>query len=111
MHKPYKQRTQDERDLIAHLHAKGLARSEIARQIGRDKSTISRELRRNGSGVYDVYLAHKAHTRAKDRKQESGQRPRLKNKKIKQYVIRKLKQGWSPEQISGKLNDSYPDRS
>ena len=109
MHKPYKQITQDERDLIAHLHAKGLARSEIARQIGRDKSTISRELRRNGSGIYDVYLAHMAHTRAKDRKQESGQRPRLKNKRIKRYVIRKLKQGWSPEQISGKLKELYPD--
>jgi len=109
MHKPYKQITQDERDLIAHLHAKGLARSEIARRIGRDKSTISRELRRNGSGIYDVYLSHKAQTRAVIRKSQSGQRPRLKNKRIKQYVIRKLKQGWSPEQISGKLRQTYPE--
>ncbi len=109
MHKPYQQLTQDERDLIAHLHAKGLARSEIARRIGRDKSTISRELRRNGSGIYDVYLAHKAQTRAVIRKSQSGQRPRLKDKRIRQYVIRKLKAGWSPEQISGRLKDVYPD--
>jgi IS30 family transposase len=108
MHKPYQQLTQDERDLIAHLHAKGLARSAIARRIGRDKSTISRELRRNGSGIYDVYLAHKAQSRAVIRKSQSGHRPRLKNKRIRQYVIRKLKQGWSPEQISGKLKDTYP---
>ena len=107
MHKPYKQITQDERDLIAHLHAKGLARSEIARQIGRDKSTISRELWRNGSGIYDVYLSHKAQTRSAIRKSESGRRPRLKNKRIRQYVIRKLKQGWSPEQISGKLKQTH----
>ncbi len=109
MHKLYKQLTQDERDLIAHLHAKGLARNEIARQIGRDKSTISRELRRNSSGIYDVYLAHKAQTRSVIRKSQSGQRPRLKNKRIKQYVIRKLKQGWSPEQISGILKQTRPE--
>lgn len=109
MHKPYKQITQDERDLIAHLHTKGLARSEIARRIGRDKSSISRELQRNGSGIYDVYLAHKAQTRATVRKIQSGQRPRLKSKRIKQYVIRRLKQGWSPEQISGQLKQTQPE--
>ena len=108
MHEPYQQITQDERDLIAHLHAKGLSRSEIARGIGRNKSTVSRELRRNGSGVYDVYLAHKAQARASIRKQESGQRPRLKDKRIKRYVIRKLKAGWSPEQISGDLKENHP---
>ena len=108
MHKPYKQITENERDIIAHLHAKGLAHSEIARRIGRDKSTISRELRRNGSGIYDVYLAHNANARAKHRKRKSGQRLRLKNKRIKQHVIRKLRQGWSPEQISGGLKDSDP---
>src|SRR3989338_9611382 len=109
MHKPYKQITQDERDLIAHYHAKGLARSEIARRIGRDKSTISRELRRNSSGIYDVYLAHKAQTRSVVRKSQSGQRPRLKNQRIRRYVIRKLKTGWSPEQISGKLKRTRPE--
>lgn len=107
MHKPYQQIKQDERDLIAHYHAKGLSHAEIGRRIGRNKSTISRELRRNGSGVYDVYLAHKANARASIRKQESGQRPRLKDQRIKQYVIRKLKQGWSPEQISGDLKENH----
>src|SRR3989338_6302371 len=111
MHKPYQQIKQDERDLIAHYHAKGLSRAEIGRQTGRNKSTISRELRRNGSGVYDVYLAHKAQVRASTRKQESGQRPRLKDQWIKRYVIRKLKQGWSPEQISGELKQNHPKMS
>ena len=109
MHKPYQQITQDERDLIAHLHAKGFSHAEIGRRISRDKSTISRELRRNGSGVYDVYLAHKAQARASIRKQESGQRPRLKNTQIKRYVIRKLKDGWSPEQISGDFRENHPE--
>lgn len=111
MHKPYQQIKQDERDLIAHLHAKGLSHREISRRIGRNKSTISRELRRNSSGVYDVYLAHKAQDRASMRKKESGQRPRLKDKRIKRYVICKLKQGWSPEQISGDLKQNHLDMS
>ena len=111
MHTPYKQIKQDERDFIAHYHAKGLSHAEIGRRIGRNKSTISRELRRNGSGVYDVYLAHKAQARASIRKQESGQRPRLKDPRIKRYVIRKLKAGWSPEQISGDLKQNHPSLS
>jgi len=111
MKNKYKHLSSEERDKIAVLRARGLSYGSIARAIDRDKTTVFRELNRNRSPVYNVYLPHKADKRAKDRKSASGERPRLKNRIIRRYVIRKLKRGWSPEQISGKLHKDHPDRS
>ena len=45
----YKQLTARDRLLIAKLRAKKINQSEIARRIGKDKSTVSRELQRNAT--------------------------------------------------------------
>ena len=73
----------EERDKIAVLRAKGFSYGFIARAINRDKATVFRELGRNGSSVYNVYLPHKADKRAKERKSIAGKRPRLKNRIIR----------------------------
>lgn len=44
----YKQLTQRDRVMISHLKAKNFSLSEIAKRVGKNKSTISRELKRNG---------------------------------------------------------------
>jgi IS30 family transposase len=111
MKNTYTQLSCEERDKIAVLRAKGLPLAEIARIIGRNKSTISRELQRNSAPVYDVYLPHKADSRARERKSQAGIRPRLKEPMIRQYVIKKLKIGWSPEQIAGRLSKDHPSLS
>ena len=107
----YKQLSSEERDKIAVLRAHGLSLADIAQVIGRDKSTISRELRRNKAPIYNVYLPHKADARAKMRKEQASKRPRLKDSMIKEYVIAKLKLGWSPEQIAGRLSKDHPNLS
>jgi len=61
MKKQYKQLSGEERDEIALLRAKGFKIREIARRLKRNPSTLSRELKRNKSPTYDVYLAHRAH--------------------------------------------------
>ena len=101
----------EERDKVAVLRARGYAYGPIAQAIGRNKSTVFRELNRNRSLVYNVYLPHKADKRAKDRKSEASKRPRLKNRIIQRYVRTKLKLGWSPEQISGRLPKEHPGLS
>jgi IS30 family transposase len=111
MENKYKHLSCEERDKIAVLRARGCSYGSIARAIDRDKTTVFRELNRNRSPVYNVYLPHKADGRAKERKSISGERPRLKNRIIRRYVIAKLKLGWSPEQISGKIRKKYPERS
>jgi len=104
----YKHLTSEERDIISVLHAQRISQEDISKMIGRSKSTVSRELRRNRSPIYNAYLSHKAHQRSKQRKQFSGKRQRLKNSTIHTYVITKLKTGWSPEQIAGRLPIDRP---
>ncbi|MEA1958571.1 MAG: helix-turn-helix domain-containing protein, partial [Chloroflexota bacterium] len=48
MGKRYRHLSIDERERIAQLRNEGMWLNEIARQLGRDKGTISRELKRNG---------------------------------------------------------------
>jgi IS30 family transposase len=104
----YSQLSSEERDKIAILRAKGFSISAIARNIGRNKSTISRELKRNGTNKRCLYWPHKAEQRAKERKKQAGQRPRLKNRLIKKAVIEQIRLGWSPEIIAGRLRRLYP---
>ena len=111
MNKPFTHLTPEERDEIAIMRAQGKSLNDIAQKLQRPKSTISRELQRNRSPVYNVYLPHRAQQRAMERKSAAHRRPRLKSGKIRQYVTHKLKQGWSPEQIAGRLSTEHPSLS
>lgn len=103
MGKGYNHLSLEERDNITVMKSEGKTLSEIARVLGRNKGTISRELQRNSSPEYKLYLSHRAQGRAEQRKREGCQRPRLKNDRIMFYVRSKLSEGWSPEQISGRI--------
>lgn len=82
---------------------------EIAYGLGRNPSTISRELNRNISGEQGRYAPRMAQERAEKRIQKRGRRERLKEPLIREYVIRKLKEeDYSPEQIAGTLPREYP---
>ena len=68
-----------ERDQITQMLWDGKKVSEIAEALGRDKSTISRELKRNSSPEYKKYLSHRAHLRAEERRGAASKRKRLKD--------------------------------
>ena len=107
MSKTYVHLTETERELIASMHWEGEGLSEIARTLGRDKGTISRELARNASSEYRCYTPCQAQKRSVERKLTARHgRPLLKSKKLQQYVRRKLKIGWSPEIIAGRLKEN-----
>jgi len=76
----------------------------ISKELGRSPSTLSRELKRNATPKYKVYLSHRAHERAVRRKRSSGIRERLKEKRIVSYVRSRLDWDWSPELISGRIS-------
>lgn len=103
MEKGYKHISIEERDRIAEMKSLGYKVTEIAKALGRSKSTLSRELRRNATPAYKVYLSHRAHERAVTRKQEAGSRPRLKSEQVVSYVRSKLEEGLSPELIAGRM--------
>ncbi len=111
MSKTYKHLSLQERELLAQLHWEGKSLGEIAKALGRNKSTVFRELRRNSASQYKCYTPCRAHARSCERKTSANTHERLKNDLIRQYVKQGLAQGWSPEQISGRLSKDYPGQS
>ena len=103
MPKSYKQLSFEDRDRIALLKGQGESVRSIARALGRDPGTISRELKRNASQHYtNCYLANRAQRRSDRRKSRSHERERLRDPRLKLYVRRQLSRGWSPERIAGR---------
>jgi IS30 family transposase len=111
MGKGYRHLSLEDRETISEMKQQGHTVSEIAEVLGRFKSTISRELKRNSTPAYRVYLSCKAHERAVTRKKDSGKRPRLKNERIVSYVRQKLALDWSPELIAGRIGHDIPGAS
>lgn len=106
----YTHLSQDERDTIAVLRSEGRSLRCIAKKMHRDPGTLSRELKRNAPPVHTgYYLPHKAHERAEVRNRESHRRGRLKDPKIRGYVRRRIKAGWSPELTAGRWNILHPE--
>jgi len=82
----------------------------IANQLGRDYSVIKREIKRNTSKLYG-YTAQHAQYLADQRAKKTNIRKldKLENKPLKNYVIKKLEEGWSPEEIEGRLGEHPPE--
>jgi IS30 family transposase len=95
-----------ERELISRGIAADRSIRQIAADIGRAPSTVSREIARHGGRAR--YRASEADMRA----WESSRRPkpcRLASRpRLRWEVARKLKRNWSPEQISGWLKGTFP---
>lgn len=91
----------EERSCIRKYYKDGLSYREIARLIGRNVSTISRELRRNCTHMYDVptYYPHTAQKKYLLRR-SFCHRGMFWNQEIIAYIEEKLRATWSPEQIA-----------
>ena len=111
MPKPYKHLSQEERELIAAQLSEGSSVGDIAKAVGRNKSTISRELKRNSPPERRRYVPCRAHARACERKTNANKHERLKNEFVRHYVKDGLAQGWSPEQISGRIRIDHPGQT
>jgi IS30 family transposase len=98
----YHQVTEEERYQIAALRQAGCSAAEIARQLGRHRSTISRELRRNCSPWDGSYRPSKAQEQTNGRRSRSRRNRRFEGADWRR-VQGLLRRDWSPEQISGWL--------
>jgi transposase, IS30 family len=109
--------TQKERELLSQWKKEGIANKEIARRLYRPVLTIRRELKRNktrvriGKDWIRIYEPVHAHSAAMQRKQNAfNAKQPLKSKKIYSYVLERLRESWSPEQIAGRLREvDHPD--
>ncbi len=99
--KHHKKISGEERDSIALWIGEGRSVREIARRLGRSASSISDEIKRNS--YQGNYSAIHAQVVTEERWKKSREREPLKDKQIYIYVLDRLKDGWSPEQIVGRL--------
>jgi transposase, IS30 family len=107
---PYTNLTQNDRYVISHLSLAGYSYREIGRRIGRDHTTISREIKRNGPmypgvSMYWYYFAHPA---AMKKRHQPKHHRRRDQSKLVNYVESKIRQDWPPEAIAARLKLDYP---
>jgi len=100
----YHQLSREDRFAIYFMLADKFTQSEIARKLNFHRSTISREIKRNSNQYgYTPGMASKA---AKERRYHKRSNF-IAYSWLKPYVIARLTEGWSPEQISGRLRLKY----
>jgi IS30 family transposase len=92
-----------EREKLQELFWQKKSVRHIANVLNRSPSSISRELKRNFPDERKVYTPRLANERALFKRTSRGRIDRLKTKEIREYVIKHLKERWSPEQISGRI--------
>jgi transposase, IS30 family len=92
--------TQEQRYTIAVMKQTGHSTTKIAIAIGKDKSVVSRELRRNCDGRSQDYRYELACKKAKARKESKNHYSSL-TPEIQTYIKVQLEQKLSPEQIVG----------
>ena len=98
----YHQITYEERYTLGLLRQEGLCAAAIARILGRHRSTIGRELRRNRTRHDGAYRPQLADWYARGRRSRSRRNRRFTATDWKR-VKRLLRQEWSPEQVAGWL--------
>ena len=97
----YKHLSIEERSCLREYYLKGYSYRKIARLMGRNVSTISRELRRNRTHQYDIptYYPHTAQKKYLLRR-HFCHRGMFHDPEKLEYIKEKLLLTWSPEQIA-----------
>lgn len=107
MSKNYKHFTQDIRDEISILLKKGYSHRDIAKAIGKNHSSVSREIRNNSaSGIYEP---RKAQRKARKKRLYSKyQGMKIKDTEgLEKYIGERMERRWTPEQIAGRLKRKH----
>jgi IS30 family transposase len=103
----YRRITNKEREEISRDLAAGESIPEIAKELRRNRSSIFREIQRNsGKSGYRAFSAsRRAQVAAKARR--GGKSKLAAGERLRDYVVEKLKQNWSPRAISKRMKVDY----
>lgn len=106
----YKQLSIEEREKIQLCLWEKKSARQIAGELGRSTSTISREIKKNTSYGHG-YISRPSHQRALAGRKRRGRKDRLKNNIVREYVISELNERTSPEQIAGRISKVHHGQS
>lgn len=100
--------TLDERECLSEHLKRGMKQSEIAEILGKSRSAISREIKRNRNknGSYHPWRATVLYI---CRRKSCRRQPRLADKTAYDFVTNALRQFWSPEIICGRWKKEHPN--
>jgi IS30 family transposase len=98
----YRQLSPEERYMLAALRKQGFNKAQIARALGRHRSTVGRELRRNSTRADGRYRASTAQERTNGRRSRSRRNQRFSAEDFA-LIDELLRRQWSPEQVAGHL--------
>jgi IS30 family transposase len=99
-----------ERTMIADLRRAGVSVRDIADELGRAASTVSRELRRNADDQ-GRYLPATAERLSAERQCRSSRTRRvMRDVQLHAVVVELLDKRWSPEQVAHELPIRFPDQ-
>jgi IS30 family transposase len=102
----YKQLSIEEREKLQLMLWQKQSVRSIAKKLDRSPSSISREINKNRrSDGKRLYIPRAAHERAITKRSSRGERRLVQNERLRDYVIKYLKLGWSPEQIAAKAEE------
>ena len=107
----YNHITSFQRNELSALLRAGLKQIDIAKLLNKTPSAICQELKRNPADTKKGYDARIAKENTKSKRIKANQRfKKIENNKwIRRYIIRYIKEYWSPEQISGRIKKKWPD--
>jgi IS30 family transposase len=97
----YKQFSKEERKKIYYCLETGCTKGEIAKRLGRHRSAIYREIERNSEE--GKYVGGIAQEKAEERHKQGRTNKIRDNSRLQAHILRELRKGCSPEQISGRL--------
>jgi len=100
--------SEKERCLIADLRRGGATLRQIADELARSPSTISRELRRNTEPAAAVYRPAMAHRLAAARRSARRGRRVERDTVLCSFIQERLAERFSPEQIAHELREQFP---
>ena len=111
----YSQLCLEEREKLFAWREQGVSLREIGRRLKRSDATIGRELKRNKKLTHGLekfsgrYLPCIAQEKADKRKREQRSQASWKGPEVLLYVKEKLRLGWSPETIAGRMSLDHPE--
>ena len=89
--------------MIEKMLKQGMGVRAIGRGLNRGHSTVSEEIGKNKSPYEARYNAELAQARNERRQLNTGKLAR--KEKLEKYVIEKIEDDWSPEQVAGELRE------
>jgi transposase, IS30 family len=103
--------TSFQRNELSALLRAGLTQKKAAELLNKTPSAICQELKRNPANTIIGYDAGIAKKKTTERRVKANARfKKIENNEwIRRYIVKYIKEYWSPEQISGRIKRKWPD--